>query len=83
MKAEQHILMALFKATVEQSTALTGELKQKPKQEFNIWQKQGFKLLGEMEKANMLNNEYMDQISDIYHNINLEIKRSYESSAKT
>ena len=83
MKAEQHILMALFKATVEQSTALTGELKQKPKQEFNIWQKQGFKLLEEMEKANMLNNEYMDKISDIYHNINLEIKRSYESSAKT
>lgn len=83
MKAEQHILMALFKATVEQSTALTGELKQKPKQEFNIWQKQGFKLLEEMEKANMLNNEYMEKISDIYHNINLEIKRSYESSAKT
>lgn len=83
MKAEQHILMALFKATVEQSTALTGELKQKPKQEFNIWQKQGFKLLDEMEKANMLNNEYMEKISDIYHNINLEIKRSYESSAKT
>lgn len=83
MKAEQHILMALFKATVEQSTALTGELKQKPKQEFNIWQKQGFKLLDEMEKANMLNNEYMEKISDIYHNINLEIKRNYESSAKT
>ena len=71
MKAEQHILMALFKATVEQSTALTGELKQKPKQEFNIWQKQGFKLLEEMEKANLLNNEYLNNISDIYHNINL------------
>lgn len=73
---EQHILMALFRATVEQSTALTGQLKQKPKQEFNIWQKQGFKLLEEMEKANMLNSEYLDSITDIYHNINLEIKKN-------
>ena len=76
MKAEIHILMALFKATVEQSTALTGQLKQKPKQEFNIWQKQGFKLLSELEKANKIDQEYFDKISDIYHNINLEIKRT-------
>jgi hypothetical protein len=76
MKAEKHILMALFKATVEQSTALTGQLKQKPKQEFNIWQKQGFKLLEEMEKANMMDDEYLNSITDIYHNINLEIKNN-------
>jgi hypothetical protein len=78
MKAETHILMALFKATVEQSTALTGQLKQNPKYEFNIWQKQGFKLLESMEKANMLNQEYLDNIGDIYHNINLEIKAAEE-----
>lgn len=79
MKAETHILMALFKSTVEQSTALTGSLKQKPKQEFNIWQKQGFKLLEEMEKNNMINNEYLDSITDIYHNINIEIRRQYKN----
>jgi len=77
MVSETHILMALFKATVEQSTALTGELKQKPKQEFNQWQKQGFKLLESMEKNNMLNEEYLNSIADIYHNINLEIKKEY------
>jgi len=75
MKADTHILMALFKATVEQSTALTGTLKQKPKHEFNIWQKQGFKLLEEMEKNNKLDINYLDSIGDIYHNINLEIKK--------
>lgn len=76
MIADAHILMALFKSTVEQSTALTGELKQKAKYEFNIWQKQGFKLLDEMLKANNLNQEYLDSIGDIYHNINLEIKKN-------
>ena len=76
MKADTHILMALFKATVEQSTTLTGKLKQKPKQEFNTWQKQGFKLLEEMEKSNQLDQDYLDNIGDIYHNINLEIKKN-------
>ena len=79
MKADIHILMALFKATVEQSTALTGALKQKPKQEFNLWQKQGFKLLAEMEKANNLDQVYLDSIGDIYHNINLEIKKNLQT----
>ncbi len=82
MKTESHILMALFKATVEQSTALTGQLKQKPKQEFNVWQKQGFKLLEEMEKANMLDVDYLEKITDIYHNINLEIKNEYSRQNK-
>ena len=82
MESEKHILMALFKATVEQSTALTGHLKQKPKQEFNLWQKQGFKLLEEMEKHNMLNSEYLNNISDIYNNINLEIRKDYDTRRK-
>lgn len=77
MVSETHILMALFKATVEQSTSLTGELKQKPKQEFTLWQKQGFKLLESMEHNNMINEDYLNSITDIYHNINLEIKKEY------
>ena len=80
METEKHILMALFKATVEQSTALTGRLKQKPKQEFTLWQKQGFKLLEELERQNMLNSEYLNNISDIYHNINLEIRRNHDKT---
>ena len=76
MKADIHILLALFKATVEQSTALTDKLKQKPKQTFVQWQKLGNKLWDEMLKSNQLDEEYLDSISDIYHNISLEIKRN-------
>ena len=36
---ESHMLIALFKAAVEQSTLLTGKYKQKMKQDFNKWQK--------------------------------------------
>ena len=45
IQANTQVLIALFKSTVEQSTALTKEYKQKAKMEFNIWQQQGFKLL--------------------------------------
>ena len=76
MKADTHIQLALLKATVEQSTALTGMLNQKPKQIFKQWQQLGFKLLDEMLKTNEINEGYLDSISDIYHNINLEIKRN-------
>ncbi len=74
IQANTQILIALFKSTVEQSTALTKEYKQKAKMEFNIWQQQGFKLLSELEKQNQVNEEYVNNITDIYHNINLEIK---------
>ena len=80
MNPDHHILMALFKATVEQSTALTGKLQHKPKQEFVIWQKQGFKLLDELEKHNMLNEAYLTEIADIYHNVNKEIKEQFAES---
>jgi len=76
MKADIHIQLALFKATVEQSTALNGKLNQRPKQLFNEWVKAGNKLWDEMLKSNQVNEEYLDQISDIYHNINLEIKNN-------
>jgi len=78
IQANTQILIALFKSTVEQSTALTKEYKQKAKQEFNIWQQQGFKLLSELEKQNILNEEYVNNITDIYHNINLEIKNNLQ-----
>jgi len=75
-KKESAILMALFKATVEQSHYLTKELKQKPKQVFNDWQKRGFILLEEMEKNSLINADYLEKVTDVYHNINLEIRRS-------
>jgi hypothetical protein len=76
MKADVHIQLALFKATVEQSTALNGKLNQRPKQIFVQWQKLGNMLWDEMLKTNQVSEEYLDSISDIYHNINLEIKKN-------
>ena len=54
MKADVHIQLALFKATVEQSTALNGKLNQRPKQLFNEWVKVGNKLWDEMLKTNQV-----------------------------
>lgn len=76
IQTETQIFIALIKGVVEQSTTLTGEYKQKLKQDFNIWQQQGFKIVDELEKQNKLNNEYIDSITDIYHNINLEIRKN-------
>lgn len=74
---ESHILMALFKATVEQSTLITGKYKQKMKQDFNKWQRLGFQLLEELEKKNILESEYMDKLGDIFHNINNSMRDEF------
>jgi hypothetical protein len=50
---ESHLLIGLFKSTVEQSTQLTGKFKQKMRADFNLWQKQGFKIVEELEKRNI------------------------------
>ena len=76
IQTETQIFIALIKGVVEQSTTLTGEYKQKLKQDFNIWQKQGFKIVEELEKQNKVNEQYVESITDIYHNINLEIRNS-------
>ena len=66
---ENHILIALFKATIEQSTMLKNQFNHKPKQVFNTWQNQGNKLLNELEKRNEVNEDYINSITDIIHNI--------------
>lgn len=76
IQTETQIFIALIKGVVEQSTTLTGEYKQKLKQDFNIWQQQGFKIVAELEKQNKVNEEYVNSITDIYHNINLEIRKN-------
>jgi hypothetical protein len=79
IQTETQIFIALIKAVVEQSTTLTNEYKQKLKQDFNIWQKQGFKIIEELEKQNKLNEDYVNNITDIYHNINLEIRKANDT----
>ena len=75
---ETHVLIALFKATVEQSTFLKDQLKQKPKQVFNTWQNQGFTLLNQLEERNQINEEYVDSLTDVIHNIIHEIRKQNE-----
>ena len=79
IQTETQIFIALIKAVVEQSTTLTNEYKLKLKQDFNIWQKQGFKIIEELEKQNKLNEDYINNITDIYHNINLEIRKANDN----
>ena len=73
---ETNILLSLFKATIEQSTFLTGQLKQKPKQSFNIWQQNGITLLNDLEKINFLSVEYVTALTDVIHNILQEIREN-------
>jgi hypothetical protein len=79
IQTETQIFIALIKAVVEQSTILTNEYKQKLKQDFNIWQKQGFKIIEELEKQNKLNEDYINNVTDIYHNINIEIRKANDN----
>jgi len=73
---ETNILLSLFKATIEQSTFLTGQLKQKPKQNFNLWQQQGITLLKDLENINLVNDEYLTALTDVIHNILQEIREN-------
>jgi hypothetical protein len=74
---ESHLMIGLFKATVEQSTQLTGKFKQKMKADFNLWQKQGFKIVEELEKRNITDVEYLDKIGDIYHTMNSNMREEF------
>jgi len=74
-----NIVVALFRATNEQTLFLNKELKQKPKQVFNIWQKQGFKLQDELDKVNLVNDEYLNGLTDYFHDaIDILVKKFKE-----
>ena len=76
IQIQSTILIALFKSTVEQSTTMTGKYNRKPKEIFQRWQRLGFKLLDSLEKETIVDPESMDNITDCYHNMNLEFKRT-------
>jgi hypothetical protein len=69
-------MLALMKATIEQSEHLRGQLKQRPKQVFNRWNNLGYSLLDELEKRNVANEDYLEQLTDIIHNVLHEIRKS-------
>ena len=66
---ESNIMLALMKATIEQSEYLRGQLKQKPKQVFNNWSNLGNMLLDELEKKNIANEDYLNELTDVIHDV--------------
>lgn len=75
---ESNIMLALLKATIEQSEYLRGELKQKPKQVFNNWSNLGHTLLDQLEKKNIANEDYLNELTDVIHNVMVEIRNNHE-----
>ena len=47
------------------------------KADFNLWQKQGFKIVEELEKRNIPDVEYLDKIGDIYHTMNSTMREEF------
>lgn len=72
---DTQILLALFKVTVEHTTYLTGAYKQKSKQEFVEWQRQGFKMLSQFEKENLSQYEDIEEIAGQLQNIIHEARK--------
>jgi len=66
---ESHLLIALFKTTIEQQSTLKGQFKHRSNQLFTQWQNLGNKMLDELEKQNELNEDYLNSISDHYHEV--------------
>ena len=77
MEFESHLMIGLFKATVEQTTQCTNKYNFKLRADFNLWQKQGFKILEELEKRNITEIEHLDKIGDIYHTINSNMREEF------
>jgi len=67
IEKEKVIACALFKCTVEQSTHLINTFRHKTKQDFNIWLKQGFKIMESIEKENPDYYNLVEQLSDVIH----------------
>ena len=77
MEFESHLMIGLFKATVEQTTQCTNKYNFKLRADFNLWQKQGFKILEELEKRNITDVQYLDKIGDIYHTMNSNMREEF------
>lgn len=63
---EWMVLIAMFRATSEQTTMLTGQPKQRTKVLFNRWIREGEKLLSVIE--NTSDEEYLDKITETVEN---------------
>lgn len=85
LETQRLIFMALMKALSEHHTFLIGEFKMDIKQDINNIIKSIDRIVLSTESRLTENQkEYLQSITDIYHNINLEIRnqaiKKYESS---
>lgn len=75
LQAERLLFIALMKSLSEHSTYLTGELKMKLKQDFNSLVRLMDHLIKDFEvKLSDNEREFIQGITDVYHNINIEIR---------
>lgn len=78
---EWTILIALFKATCEQQSMLTGKTKREAKMIFNRWVKEGDKLLKLIENSSDI--EYLEEITQTIENSIHEIRKKNTSGNST
>ena len=73
---EGAIQFTLYKACIEQNTALTGLIKQNVKRIFNLWTKQGNRALDSMEYIfTEDNNDMLERFSDKLHDALHELRK--------
>jgi len=83
IETERLIFIAVMKALSEQSTYLTGELKMKLKQDFNILVKHCDSLINDLEcKLTDVQKEYIQEVTDVYHNITIELRKGANEKYK-
>lgn len=71
---EWYILVALFKATVEQQSMLIGETKQHSKLIFNRWLREGERLLKPIHECS--DNNYLETITETIENSVHKLRKS-------
>lgn len=83
IETERLIFIAVMKALSEQSTYLTGELKMKLKQDFNVLVKHCDGLIKDLEdRLTDSQREYIQEVTDVYHNITIELRRGANQKYK-
>ena len=66
IEREWNILIALFRATIEQTAMLKGEVRQHTKMIFNRWNKEGERILRHIESQSW--EVDLDEVTDVIHN---------------
>lgn len=75
IEAARLVFIAMLKAISEHSTMLTGEFKMKLKHDFQNLIKHSDDLIASLEgKLNPDQVEFIQDLTDVYHNLNLEIR---------